>query len=94
VTGAGGFIGGHLVRDLIRQALTVRAVDIKPFLDWNQIGSEADNQRLDLSDIEACRKSILGARWVYNLEADMGGMGFTENNKALCMLQYLKARTC
>ncbi len=91
VTGAGGFIGGHLVRDLLDQGRTVRAVDIKPFSDWYQIRSEADNQQLDLSDLEACRAAVKGARWVYNLAADMGGMGFIENNKALCMLTVLES---
>jgi GDP-D-mannose 3',5'-epimerase len=91
VTGAGGFIGGHLVQDLIDQGLTVRAVDIKPFSEWHQIRSEAHNQRLDLSVIEACRAAVKGARYVYNLAADMGGMGFIENNKALCMLTVLES---
>jgi GDP-D-mannose 3',5'-epimerase len=91
VTGAGGFIGGHLVKDLLRQGLTVRAVDVKPFSDWYQIGAEADNQQLDLSAIEACREAVKGARYVYNLAADMGGMGFIENNKALCMLTVLES---
>src|SRR5215204_277180 len=91
VTGAGGFIGGHLIQDLLRQGRTVRAVDIKPFSDWCQIRSEADNQQLDLSDLESCRAAVKGARWVYNLAADMGGRGFIENNKALCMLTVLES---
>jgi GDP-D-mannose 3', 5'-epimerase len=91
VAGAGGFIGGHLVQDLVDQGLIVRAVDIKPFSEWHQIRSEADNHRLDLSVIEACREAVKGVRWVYNLAADMGGMGFIENNKALCMLTVLES---
>jgi GDP-D-mannose 3',5'-epimerase len=91
VAGGGGFIGGHLVKDLLRQGLTVRAVDIKPFADWYQMTSDADNRRLDLSNIDACREAVRGARWVYNLAADMGGMGFIENNKALCMLTVLES---
>jgi GDP-D-mannose 3', 5'-epimerase len=71
--------------------LPVRAVDVKPFSDWYQIGAEADNQQLDLSAIEACREAVKGARYVYNLAADMGGMGFIENNKALCMLTVLES---
>src|SRR5687768_13889890 len=91
VTGAGGFIGGHLVQDLVDQGLTVRAVDIKPYSDWHQIRSEAENKQLDLSAIEACRDAVKGVRWVYNLAADMGGMGFIENNKARCMLTVLES---
>jgi len=91
VAGAGGFIGGHLVQDMVDQGLTVRAVDIKPFSEWHQIRSEADNQRLDLSVIDACREAVKGVRWAYNLAADMGGMGFIENNKALCMLTVLES---
>jgi nucleoside-diphosphate-sugar epimerase len=91
VAGAGGFIGGHLVQDLVDQGLTVRAVDIKPFSEWHQMRSEADNQQLDLSAMEACRAAVKGVRWVYNLAADMGGMGFIENNKALCMLTVLES---
>ena len=75
----------------MNQGLTVRAVDIKPFSEWYQIRSEADNQQLDLSTIEACRAAVKGARWIYNLAADMGGMGFIENNKALCMLTVLES---
>jgi len=91
VAGGGGFIGGHLVKDLLRQGLTVRSVDIKPFTEWYQVTSEAENLQLDLSDIDACRKAVAGARSVYNLAADMGGMGFIENNKALCMLTVLES---
>jgi GDP-D-mannose 3',5'-epimerase len=89
VTGAGGFIGGHLVRDLLERGCRVRAVDVKPTDDWYQLHRNADNRRLDLRAIEACREALEGASQVHNLAADMGGMGFIENNKALCMLSVL-----
>ena len=89
VTGAGGFIGGHLVRDLLDQGHDVRAVDIKPFSEWFQVFTDIDNRQLDLCDKDACYQSLEGAEQVYNLAADMGGMGFIENNKALCMLSVL-----
>jgi GDP-D-mannose 3', 5'-epimerase len=90
VTGAGGFIGGHLVSELIRQGhRRVRAVDIKPFDEWYQRASGADNRRLDLRQREACEEAAKGARRVYNLACDMGGMGFIETHKAQCMLSVL-----
>lgn len=90
VCGAGGFIGGHLVADLISKGYTrIRAVDIKPFEEWYQHFSEVENLQLDVSLKEAAEKSAEGAHEIYNLAADMGGMGFIENNKALCMLSVL-----
>ncbi len=90
VCGGGGFIGGHLVGDLLRQGWTkVRSVDIKPFDEWYQRFDDAENLQLDLSDKAACERALNGAKVVYNLAADMGGMGFIENNKALCMLTVL-----
>lgn len=89
VTGGGGFIGGHLARQLLDRGHKVRAVDIKPTADWHQLHHDADNRRLDLRSIDACREALEGATQVYNLAADMGGMGFIENNKALCMLSVL-----
>jgi nucleoside-diphosphate-sugar epimerase len=90
VCGAGGFIGGHLVADLLRAgASDVRAVDQKPPTEWFQRFDRADNRVLDLSLREACDEALSGARVVFNLAADMGGMGFIENNKALCMLSVL-----
>ncbi|MDP8975710.1 MAG: NAD-dependent epimerase/dehydratase family protein [Actinomycetota bacterium] len=89
VTGGGGFIGGHLVADLLSQGRNVRSVDIKPVGEWYQHHPAADNRQLDLRGIDACREAVEGASEVYNLAADMGGMGFIENNKALCMLSVL-----
>ncbi|MEP7077820.1 MAG: NAD-dependent epimerase/dehydratase family protein [Chthoniobacterales bacterium] len=89
VCGAGGFIGGHLVADLLRQGKSVRGVDVKPLDEWYQRFDEAENRQLDLREQEACTEAVQGTPLVYNLAADMGGMGFIENNKALCMLSVL-----
>jgi nucleoside-diphosphate-sugar epimerase len=89
VTGAGGFIGGHLVRSLVEQGANVRAVDIKPLAEWHQLEAEAQNLVRDLGDKDACMSVTPGIRRVYNLAADMGGMGFIERNKARCMLSVL-----
>ncbi len=89
VTGAGGFIGGHLVSNFLASGMSVRAVDVKPFEEWYQHFGEADNLQLDVSLLESARESVAGARTVYNLAADMGGMGFIENNRAACMMSVL-----
>jgi GDP-D-mannose 3', 5'-epimerase len=89
VTGAGGVIGGHLAHELIEQGARVRAVDAKPLEDWFQLHEGAENLALDLSRREACEQAVEGIADVYNLAADMGGMGFIEGNKALCMLSVL-----
>ncbi len=89
VAGGGGFIGGHLVARLLNDGYDVRSVDLKPQSDWYQVHSDAENLVLDLAEKEPCEKSVAGISQVYNLAADMGGMGFIENNKALCMLSVL-----
>lgn len=90
VAGAGGFIGGHLVAELLRKGhKDIRAVDIKPFDEWYQKFPQAENLQLDLQLKDACERSAKGAEVIYNLACDMGGMGFIENNRALCMLSVL-----
>jgi GDP-D-mannose 3', 5'-epimerase len=90
VCGAGGFIGGHLIADLLRQGhRDLRAVDIKPFDEWYQLFPQVENLQLDLQGREACEQAAKGAAQIYNHAADMGGMGFIENNRCLCMLTVL-----
>ena len=90
VCGAGGFIGGHLVKRLkARGASEIRAVDIKPVDQWFQRTAGVENLSLDLREKENCFRSAEGIDAVFQLAADMGGMGFIENNRALCMLSVL-----
>ena len=90
VAGAGGFIGGHMVVKLIEQGYSlIRAIDIKPIGEWYQVYPDVDNRVLDLKSLDNSIEAVDGVNEVYNLAADMGGMGFIENNKALCMLSSL-----
>jgi nucleoside-diphosphate-sugar epimerase len=90
VAGGGGFIGGHLVAHFREQRdCHIRSVDVKPFDEWYQRFDDVENVQADLKLREACRVACRGVSEVYNLAADMGGMGFIENNKTLCMLSVL-----
>ena len=90
VTGAGGFIGGALIAALRGQVGTrIRGVDIKPVEEWYQRFEDVENLSLDLNLKESCEITADGATDIYNLAANMGGMGFIEHNKALCMLSVL-----
>lgn len=89
VAGGGGFIGGHLVADLLRQGYRVRSVDRKPHSEWYQVHAGAENLVADLNDLANCYKACARADHIYQLAADMGGMGFIETHKAECMLSVL-----
>jgi len=90
VAGAGGFIGGSLVASLRKRGFgAIRAVDVKPFEQWYQRFDDVENLVLDLNEKDNCETALQGAAEVYNLAANMGGMGFIEKNKALCMLSVL-----
>lgn len=90
IAGGGGFIGGWLAKDLRRKGFTdVRLVDVKPIDEWHQVVPEFQNQVLDLQLLDDCRIAVRGRTQIFNLAADMGGMGFIENNKAACMLSSL-----
>ena len=89
ITGAGGFIGGHLVKELLNRGYSVRAVDIKPLEEWYQIFNDVENFALDMSIKDNCFKMAKAVNGVMNMACNMGGMGFIENNKAECMLSVL-----
>lgn len=88
VCGAGGFIGGHLVKHLCEQGHDVRAVDIKPLDEWHQTFVK-DRWRFDLRQFKHCLKAVTGCERVYNLACDMGGMGYIETHRASCMVSVL-----
>ena len=90
VTGSGGFIGGHLVKRLLDEGYDVRAVDIKAEREWHQLHKKAENIPLsDLSQRALAQNACRGVDEVYNLAADMGGMGFIETHKYECMRSVL-----
>ena len=89
VAGGGGFIGGHLAKTLVNRGHEVRVVDVKPLDQWYQKIEGAENIVANLEEKEACYSASEGCDEVYNLACNMGGMGFIENNKALCMLSIL-----
>ena len=88
-TGAGGFIGGHLVKSLLEDGHEVVCADIKPKDLWFQIFEKNNNYCLDLKDYANCLEATKGVEFIYNMACNMGGMGFIENNKAECMISVL-----
>ncbi|MDA9107767.1 NAD-dependent epimerase/dehydratase family protein [Candidatus Pelagibacter sp.] len=90
IVGAGGFIGGHLVKRLLSDGNTVVTSDIKPKEFWFQNFEKAKNfYEMDMKDIGNCRKVTKDIDYVFNMACNMGGMGFIENNKAECMQSVL-----
>ena len=89
IAGAGGFIGGHLVKSLLNDGYEVVCADIKPFEYWFQLFDECKNYSFDLKEYENCLTASKGVDYIYNMACNMGGMGFIENNKAECMLSVL-----
>ena len=90
VVGAGGFIGGHLVKKLLENKNLITAVDIKPKEYWFQDYENAINHySTDMKEINNCRKVSKNIDYVFNMACNMGGMGFIENNKAECMQSVL-----
>ena len=89
VTGAGGFIGGHLAQSLQNSGHDLVCVDVKPLSDWYQVLERTQNYVADLGLLDNALKYTQNIDHVYNLAADMGGMGFIENNKAKCMESVL-----
>jgi nucleoside-diphosphate-sugar epimerase len=89
ITGAGGFIGGHLTKKLIEEGHLVTAVDKKDLTDWYQVHNNSHNITSDVSIANNCNVLTKTMDRVYNLSADMGGIGFIESNKAECMMTVL-----
>jgi len=91
VTGAGGFIGGHMVDRLVREGHEVTAVDIKPLGKWWGVNKDANNLfNHNLTHFSTCQLAMKDSPdFVYNFAADMGGMGYIENNKLNCMMSVL-----
>jgi nucleoside-diphosphate-sugar epimerase len=90
IVGAGGFIGGHLVKRLLDDGNFIVATDIKPKEYWFQDFDTAENYySMDMKDISNCRKVTKNIDYVFNMACNMGGMGFIENNKAECMQSVL-----
>ena len=90
ITGAGGFIGGSLVHYFHDLGYArIRAVDKKPLSNWYQRIPGVESLHLDLSEREACVRVVENAAEVYNLAADMGGMGFIERFRVECMRSSL-----
>ena len=90
ITGAGGFIAGNLARYFKQKGFNnIRAVDKKPLYEWYLHVPGVQNLSLDVSREDNCHRVCEGAVEVYNLAADMGGMGFIERFRVECLRSVL-----
>jgi GDP-D-mannose 3',5'-epimerase len=89
ISGAGGFIGGHLAKSLMDEGHQVVCADVKPLHLWFQLFEDNKNYSMDLKEYENCLTASKNVDYIYNMACNMGGMGFIENNKAECMLSVL-----
>ena len=89
IAGAGGFIGGHLMKRLQLDGHEIICADIKPVSLWFQVSDKNKNLSIDLKDFNNCLQVCDGVDYIFNLACNMGGMGYIENNKAECMLSVL-----
>ena len=90
IAGAGGFIAGNLAAYFKSKGFNrIRAIDKKPIYEWYQTVPGVENLSLDLSIEENCRRAVEDATEVYNLAADMGGMGFIETHRVDCLRSIL-----
>ncbi len=90
ITGAGGFIAGALTRYFHEQGFTrIRAIDKKPLPYWYQVIPGVESLSLDVSEKDNAIRVVEGAVEVYNLAADMGGMGFIERFRIECLRSIL-----
>jgi len=90
IAGAGGFIAGSLVRYFHDLGYSrIRAVDRKPLPEWYQRTPGVESLCMDLSEKQNAVEAVKGAVEVYNLAADMGGMGFIENFRVECLRSIL-----
>ena len=86
IVGAGGFIGGHLVKRLLNDGNSIVAADIKPKEYWFQDFENVENHySMHMKDIKNCQNVTKGIDYVFNMACNMGGMGYIENNRAECM---------
>ncbi len=86
IAGGGGFIGGHLANFYHKKGYDITSIDLKKKSLWFQLNPKIKNIKADCRDPIVCDRITKGKDYIFNLACDMGGMGFIENNKALCML--------